>query len=259
MMRKLMSHRILLLFMLGLLALAVVGCSDDDDPGTPGGDNNGSSDQFDEATAEAMTPMTVALGTETAERVADVSDGIDASKDGTWSWDAENQWWVYHYSWDDMGSYDWTLTAQYLDTDGNPVQFRMDAMSAHLVMNGTGDFQYQSEAYSYSWSSTYSWDLTITGLHTTTYTANGGGNYVIDYTVNSGGMTYSRHFVVDWEILDPGLSRPVGGCPTGTIRFTMTPYTLDMTFDGTSTAEWVLKDGSGNTVNEGTESLECGS
>ncbi len=249
----------ILFALMALLAVTLLaaGCGDDDNPSNPGG---GGSDQFDQTSAETMADANVQQAVMLADNINEIGQGVDTAKSGNYQWNPEEQRWEFHYQWDYQGfHYVWDLSVQYLDADGNPVQHRADATSAHHIMDGSGNYQTTNDGTTITWLGTYHWDVTVSGLHTGTYTATGGGTYSADYTVQGGAFNMSRHYVIDWEILDPGLVKPAGGCPTGTVRFTMAPYVLDVVFDGTDTANWSLKNAGGDVVDSGTRSLDCGS
>ncbi len=64
---------------------------------------------------------------------------------------------------------------------------------------------------------------------------------------------------MSWETLGAGISYPVDGCPTGSMEFTMSPFTVTVVFDGSDTATYTMRNGS--TVipeGSGTTYLGCG-
>ncbi len=246
-----------LLLLLGIVAFALTGCGDDDNPTNPGGGDN---DTFDQATASEQARLAVPQVVALVESIDTIGNGVDTAKDGTYQWNAGQQRWEYQYQWDYQGyQYTWNYTVQYLDGNGTPVMHRNDAVAAHHTMDGTGSYSFSDNGVNYQWTFSYDWDVMITGLHTMTYVMTGSGGYEGDYTGTIGGTSFDHHYVVTWETLDDGISKPVGGCPAGTIRYHFEPYYMDITFDGTSTATWTLKDGSGNTLDSDTVELSCGS
>jgi hypothetical protein len=245
-----------MVMLLSLSVFALAGCGDDD-PAAPGGGGNNSGDDFDQATAvtqaQVASPQAVAL----VESIQGMALGVGNKN---YAYNTANQRWEYDYSWSQAGyEYDWFYTVQYLDGAGNPQQDADGAASIRHTMDGSGEYSLTQSGTSLDYDFTYIYDMTVSGLGGSTYTMNGTGSTVIDYTYSYQGTTQSADYVMNWSTLDPGITVPENGCPSGTIRYDMDPYRLDVVFNGTGTATSTLYDGSGNTVaaGGGTHQVGC--
>lgn len=249
-----LTHRLPVLPL--LLALALTGCGGDD-PASPGGNNDGG-DAMTEATAVSQAPLNTTQAVSLVESMSSLVAGV-GNKD--YGWDAETQMWVYDHNWSENGyTYDWLYTTQYLDADGNPQQSANGAAEIIHEMNGIGSYSLDQSGFSYSYDYTYEYNTHFSGVNTGTLTMVASGGTDIDAVVNTGGTQQTSSYVMNWETLGGGIVWENGGCPSGTIRYDMNPYHLDVVFDGNGTATSTLYDGSGGTVSGGggTNSVSCG-
>ena len=251
------TRMMILLMMLALAAFSLSGCGDDDPTG-PGGGNNNTGDAFDQTTAvtqaQTASPQAVAM----VQSLEGMTAGVGNKN---YAYNAANQRWEYDYSWGTSGyTYDWFYTVQYLDGAGNPQESHTGAVSIRHTLMGTGDYNMDQGGYVFDYDFSYSYDVTMSGLDTSTATMTGSGSTDIDYTYTGQGVNQSNNWVMNWSTLDPGISYPDGGCPTGTIRYDMSPFHLDVVFNGTGNATSTLYDGSNNVVQSGggTYPLSCG-
>jgi len=239
------SHRLLGLSL--ILILAVAGCGDDD-PASPGGGNN-NADAMDESTAISQAPLNTSQAVALVESMSSLTAGVGNKNYG---WDAESQMWVYDYTWSQNGyTYDWHYTTQYLDATGEPQQSANGAAEVLHEMTGVGSYGLDQTGYSFSYDYTYEYSTRFTGLGTDTVAMTGSGGIDIDYSVSTNGVNQSSTYVMNWSTLGDGIVWNNGGCPSGTIRYDMNPYHLDVVFDGNGNAVSTLYNGSGGTVSGG--------
>jgi hypothetical protein len=252
--------RLLLVASLAML-VALAGCSDDDDddnPMGPGG-NDPATQDFDQTTAVAQAQAAAPQGVALVESMSSIATGYDKSEKN-YAYNAEAQRWEYDASWSQNGyTYDWFYTVQYLDGDGNPQQNSGDASSAHHTMSGTGSYAFQQGGATLSYDYLYAYDTMITGLNTATRVLSGTGEIGIDYSYSGNGVEQNYTYAMDWETVGDGVSFPASGCPSGTIRYNLDPYHLDLVFDGAGNAVGTLYDGNGNEVSGGgsTHTVTC--
>jgi hypothetical protein len=110
-------------------------------------------------------------------------------------------------------------------------------------------------SYDFGWVQNYS----AAGLGTDTLLIDGDGSVDIDYAWSSDGSSGSASYAASWDIVSPGVSYPLDGCPTGSIVFTLAPFTVTVVFDGDDTATYTMRNG--DTVipeGSGTTTLFCG-
>jgi hypothetical protein len=241
---------------LPILALLLAGCSDDD-PAEPG---NG--DPFDEDTAVMMAEQVVPFALDLVEQVEIIGGGLTAKQEGTFAyeWNAELQRWEWSFSSsDETFAWEWFYTVRYIGADGEPQQDPYGAVRAEYSLVSTGSGMSTEGDATATWEFAVSFANTISGIGTETYLIDGTGSEEVDYSYFTDRNVASAHYVVTYEILGDGVAVPAGGgCPTGTIRFTLAPYTMNVDFDGTSTVNYTVYDGSGNPVHNGTEIGDCG-
>lgn len=242
------SHAAAAIATISLLLFSLSGCSDDDSPYNPGGGGGGGGDTFDQQTAQVQAQAAAPQAIGMVESVSTIAAGVN--KQGDYGWNADMMRWEYDYVYTVAGySYDWMYTVQYRDGSGTPQMDVAGASSVAHTMNGTGTYSSNQGGFDIDYDYVYEYDTVITGLGGNTYTMTGDGGYSFDYTYSGSGVNQSSSYQVDWTALSPGVMVPAnGGCPTGTIRYTFTPYTMDMVFDGSSTATASMSDGVGNSV-----------
>jgi len=252
------SSLLTVLATMSLLMFSLAGCSDDDSPNNPGNGSGG--EDFDQQTAQLQAQSAAPQAIGMVESISTIAAGID-TKQGTYGWNAAEQRWEYDYMYNYAGyTYDWLYTVQYLNSTGDPQQEAAGASSVVHTLNGTGSYGVTQDGYTIDYDYVYEYDTTIAGLGGSTYTMTGNGGYSIDYTYSGQGVNQSADYVVSWTTLSPGITIPAnGGCPTGTIRYTFNPYSMDVVFNGSSTATVSMTDGGGSpvTVNPNTYALSC--
>lgn len=254
------NHRILMLALLAMLALAVSGCSDDDDDSNPAGP--GGSTEFDQAFAAQQSEFLVSSVVTQVANMAIYAGGIAPKADDiyTWGWVEDPGRWEGSYS----GTYEgftssYNVWLQYLNALGQPQQDALGAATMAYHVDAALSGSESGEGYSYSMDFDYEQNFSAAGLGTDELLVNGDGAIGIDYTYNSDGNSGSAQYSASWEILSPGIVQPLAGCPTGTMEFTMAPFTVTVVYDGTDTAVYTMRQGS--TVipeGSGTVYLGCG-
>lgn len=241
---------------------ALAGCGDDDpaDPGVGGGGGGGGGgDAFDQTTAMSQAQVAGPQGVALVESMQDIAGGVTLANKA-YAWNAETQQWEYHYVYELAGyQYDWFLAVQYLDGAGNPVMESVGATSARHTMTGVADYSVNQAGFNLDYSYTYEYDVTLAGLGTDTVVMTGNGGFDLDYTYSGQGVNQTATYALVWQTQGDGISYPTGGCPTGTIRYAMDPYYMDLVFNGSGTATSTLYDGGGNAVAGGGSSypLAC--
>ncbi len=250
MITKMNRSLLLLMSILSLLVFAVSGCGDDDDPTTPtpiGGDT----DQFDQTTAVAQAQVAAPQGVALVESMTGLAGGFGKA-DKDYAYNEANQRWEYHYEYSQTGYvYDWFYTVQYLNGSGQPQREATGAASIRHTLAGTMEYGMDQGGVVFDYDYLYDYDTTLTGLGTDTLVMTGTGGFDLDYTYSTGGINQNYEYLLEWETLGAGISYPEAGCPQGTIRYTLTPYHLDLVFNGSTTAVATLYDGSGNVVAAG--------
>lgn len=246
------------LALMAMLAFGCIGCLGDDDDDTTG---PGTPDEFDQPTAIAQSQLAGPQAVTMVENMSTIAGGVGTFRDD-YSWNAAEQRWEYNYVWSDSGyDYDWLFTVQYL-ASGTPQQDEDGADAINHTMHGTMDYEDSQQGADIVLHYIYDYDVTITGMSTrSVLTLEGGGYFDIDYTYSFGGINQSYNYVANWETVGPNhiQAEENGGCPTGTIRYSMDPYYLDVVFDGSSSATATLYDGNDAVVpgGGGTYSLNC--
>jgi hypothetical protein len=187
--------------------------------------------------------------------------GVGLLKTGNYNWNANSQMWVWEYNWVQSGyTWNWIYTTQYLDGSGNPQQDAAGAAGVNHTMDGTGDYSQSVSGFQIDYTYDYNYDTSFTGLGTDTVTMTGTGGIDLDYTYVGSGVNQSSNYVMNWATVGNGVSWVNGGCPTGTIRYDMDPYHMDVVFNGSSSAISTLYDGNNNVVGGGgsTYPMYCG-
>lgn len=247
-------RRMLVLPLLVIFALA--GCGGDD-PASPGGNNN-TGDAMNEATAVSQAPLNTAQAVSLVESMSSLIDGVGGKNYG---WDEASQSWVYNYTWSQSGyTYDWHYSTQYLDASGTPQQSAAGAAEVLHELSGTGTYSLSQSGYSYDYTYTYEYETHFTGLGSGTVTMTGSGGVDMDADIVVNGVSQSSSYVMDWTTLGDGIVWTGGGCPSGTIRYDMNPYHLDVVFNGDGTATSTLYNSGGGVVNGGggNTNVSCG-
>jgi hypothetical protein len=243
--------------MLMSVGLLMAGCGGDDGPTDPG-----TVTEFDQELALQQAAISAPMAIEMVENMPLFADGV-AGKDFSYSfaWDQETMSWRAEYAYDEAGySFEFVYHVQFLDGQGNPQPSEVGAVAMNYSEDGVGDFVYEDERSSLYAHQEFSNEMAVAGLDTDTYTIQGSGGYDFRYEAHSDGNSATLDLTVTWETLADGISYPVEGCPTGAIRYHFAPYYVDVTFDGSDTAIYVLYDAAGNPVpgGSGTEMLSCG-
>jgi len=234
-----------------LLVAGLPGCGgdDDDSPTGPGGGNqNPPADDFDQFTAQQQAQVALPQAVSLVESMLVLAGGITA-KDGDYSYNEEAGRWEWHWVYDEADYvYDWFYTVQYLDENGQPQPGAAGASSFRHTMEGTADYDVTEDDYHLVYSYSYNYDTTISDLGSDALTMTGGGGYDFDYRYTGNGVDYDYSYVIAWETVGDGIVYPAGGCPSGTIRYTFAPYTMDIVFDGTAVAHASMTDAAGSDV-----------
>jgi hypothetical protein len=126
--------------------------------------------------------------------------------------------------------------------------------------DGVGDFSYEDDRSALYAHQEFANEATVDGLDSATLTIDGAGGYDFTYEAHSDGNSATLDLSVTWETLGGGISVPVGGCPTGTIRYHFAPYYVDVVFDGDDTVTYTLYTADGDPVpgHSGLETMVCG-
>ena len=250
-MKKIITLRSLLaIALVGAMAFACVGClggSDGDGDGDPTGTD------FTDATALSIGVPTATLQSGIVMNAAiAAAGGFGAARDYTYVWDTDEQ--AYYADLDDTeGNTTWTgfIRAQFLD-GGTPVDDIDLADLANLIL----DLNIVTSESGSTIEADYDFDVDVTGMGSGTLTIAGTGGYA--YEVDYSGL--STTYLATWETVAPGhVSMPEGGgCPTGEILYTMTPYTMSIVYDGTPKADYTVYDDSGAPISNGTGTIAVG-
>ncbi len=256
---------LLAIAMVSAFALFLGACGGDDDPVQPGGQggSGGGGDDFDQSAALAQTTAASQEAVALVESMVGLASGVSKSADGNWNygWNEETQRWEWDYEYSGEGYvYDWFYTVQYFNAGGDPQQGVAGAVRIDHDMMGDADYhsEQQGALVDYDWL--YNYVTSISGLDTDTMTLQGNGGYDMDYRYVSAQGNYHYSYVISWQILGSGITRPrLGGCPTGSIRYDFAPYYALIVFDGTSAAQSTLYDAGGTAVPGGshTHQLYC--
>jgi hypothetical protein len=238
--------------------LALTGCSDDDE--NPTGPPNAT--EFNEEIAGAQAAVTAPMAIAMVENMPLFAAGV-AGKDFSYSfsWDAETQSWRAETTYDAEGySFEFVYHLQYRDAQGDPLPSEVDAVSMWYTEDGVGEFVFQDERSSLYARQEFANEIDVSGLDTATLLIAGAGGYDFAYEAHSDGNSAILDLTVTWETLGDGVSFPAGGCPTGTIRYHLAPYYVDVVFDGDSTVDYALYTDAGVPVpgHAGTEIMVCG-
>ncbi len=250
----------LLLILVLALGLTVTGCSDDDDDDTPTGP--GGNGEFDEAFATQQSQFLVTSVISQMANLDIYAGGISPKADDiyTWAWDEDPGRWEGSYE----GTYEgftstWDVWLQYLNALNEPQQDALGAATMNYHIESTMTGSQSGDGFSYSLAFDYLQNFSATGLGTAVMLVNGDGTTGIDYSYSGDNGSGSASYDMSWTTVGAGISYPLGGCPTGTMEFTMTPYTVTVVFDGSNVATYTMRDGL--TVipgGSGTQYLGCG-
>jgi len=248
----------LLLVILLSFSVIIAGCSDDDDNGSP---TAPSDTEFDEFMAISQAEFAAPLAVSMLENVVSLTQGLTGKDfDYSFEYDSDTQSWVASTTYEMEGySYQYTYTVQYRDAMGQPQPSEVDAASMRYAEDGAIAYDFSGDGYSLIMNYDFGSDVTASGLQTGTLLIDGGGGYEMDYDVTSDGQREVFAYTFGWETLGAGVSFPIDGCPTGSMRYHFSPYTLDLVFDGSSTVAFSMRDGNGNLVpgGSGTETIFC--
>lgn len=270
------------------LGLCIAGCSKDnggflempantvDDPGDTG------SEQFSETLVSEQAVNYAEQSVSMVEILPTYPDGFSAKnsklgfttlpafadrftgKDGElgFNWNEAGDYWEARLILSDDGLYlNLYASVQFQDNQGQPIR-QSDGADRMIYSESATLGVDQTEGDEHTVINIQgSAELVLSGLQTTTWNLMGTCSQDIEYTYDSPERTESLDTTISWEILPDGLSLPIDGCPSGTIRYSLPPYRLDIVFDGTDTASYTLYDAQDNIIPEasGTESTYCGS
>jgi hypothetical protein len=248
-----------LLIALFCAAVGLTGCGDDkDDNKNPVGPGPGP-DEFTQSEAitqaQSAGPQAVAL----VQSMTAMAGGFGKT-DGEYGWNEAEQRWEWHNVYSQAGStYDWFYTVQYLDAEGRPQQTPTGASRIAHAMTGTGSYHSNDGTTVIDYDYAYDYAVALAGLGTTALTLDGEGGWDIDYSYSYNGQAHDASYELSWDTLEPGITIPLSGCPTGTIRYDLPPYRMDVVFDGTATAAATLYDANGTPVQAGSRTypLSC--
>lgn len=251
------TMKVLMLLLLAVF-LIIGGCGDKDDPVAP----VNTSDDFTEAVAITQTQAAGLQAVTLVEQIDMLSVGVD-SKDNKndYLYNETKKQWEYTFGYTEAGfTYELKYTVQYRDGNGNAQRASSAASSLRHTMTGTGDYSYTDGGYTMTYEYAYAYDTTVTGIQTQTRVVTGTGSTVYDYAYAGNGLNQSNTYETNWATQGNGLSVPVDGCPTGTVRFNMDPYHYDVVFNNTSTATGTLYNAGGTVIPDGgnTHTLSCG-
>jgi hypothetical protein len=236
------------------LGLGLPGCGDDDDDNPMGPEPPSGHSEFDQSTAVSQASTAAPQAVALVQSMTVLAGGFSPRSAGgdTYSWNETTGRWEWHYIWDQTGyDYDWFYTVQYLDAQGTPQQQPTGAATIAHTMNGTGDYHQESDGTVVDYNYAYTYSVSTTGLGTEALRMAGTGGWDFDYAWSNGSQSQAYSYEIGWQTLDDVITIPLGGCPTGTIRYTFAPYHLDIVFNGTSTAVATLYDGNGSIVTAG--------
>ncbi len=238
--------------------LIVAGCGSDDDTPT---DPNPTA-EFNEELAGAQASVAAPMAIEMVENMPFFADGFTGKDFSyTFAWDSEMEAWSAHTTFDSEGySFEFAYYVQFRDAQGNPQPSDVGAVSMYYTEDGVGDFTYVDDRSSLYAHQEFANEMEVDGLDTTTLTIAGSGGYDFTYEAHSDGNSATLDLQVSWETLGGGVMFPENGCPTGTIRYHLAPYYVDVVFDGSDTVNYTLYNVEGVPVpgHAGTEMMLCG-
>lgn len=157
---------------------------------------------------------------------------------------------------------DFAATLQFLTAGLTPQQFP-DESTNSMNYGINGDFEFGSsftdeqtqETTTVSTALDYVAALAVTGFLEGTLDVTGTGTQVINLASTSSEGNFSFLLEMTWDI---DVLLPVNGdCPSGSIDIAFGAFTIEVTYNGTSSAAWVVKN-DGVTIGSGTEFLSCG-
>jgi hypothetical protein len=250
----------LLTMLILALGLTLTGCSDDDDDG--GNNPTGPSEtQFDEAFVTQQATTVVPLAVSQIENILLYVDGVGnkAEENYTWGWNGDQGRWEGSYSGSEEGmTFSYEAWLQYLDALGDPQQEALGAASMAYYTLASLIYSFTGDGTSVDMNYDIEENMSATGLGTDTVVINGDSMADLDYTWSSENGSGNATYSYSWQILSPGIAYPLAGCPSGTIEFTMAPYTVTVVFDGSDTATYTITE-NGTVIPGGTGStpLSC--
>lgn len=231
------------------LLLVLAGCSGDDDDNNTGPGTN----EMSQAQAESYIPLIIGNLDYFVTSFADwavITRGGD--RDDEPGWDGEA------WSWEDSGeqsyegttlTWEYSYWLQYLDSEGDPVQFYDDASSLQLVY--TGELTSTDTAGTSTFG--FDWDMTYTGLQTDVVNMTGQGDWNASYTGTQG----NYDFAMGWGTGQDGIDIPEEGCPDGLMYWDLPPYELQLDYnDPAGFVSWRLYE-NGSLVNSGQQAMDC--
>lgn len=232
-----------------ILALGLSGCGGDKKAKPTRPDPVVNNSVFDQSNALAQSQTAALQAVALVQSMETLARGFGKKQDEGYGWNESEKRWEWHYDWNQAGyTYNWLYLVQYRNAAGQPQQNAAGAASVLHSMSGTGDYVYESGETSLDYDYRYAYDVTLSDLATTARLMNGSGHWDIDYTYRSGAYNQTSKYLVEWETLPPGIAFAEGGCPTGTIRYAFSPYTMTLVFNGGPTAVATLRDSAGNPV-----------
>ena len=118
------------------------------------------------------------------------------------------------------------------------------------------DYRYVDESNNSSRYLYFNVFLEATDFLTGVINVNGGGSGTLMINIVDGEDVTE---VYEEITIDVQLTIPLGGCPTGTMTYTMGTTVFLITFNGTTTASWTFTpDGNADLAFNGTFNLNCG-
>ncbi len=236
--------------LIGVMAFGSVGC-------LGGDDDDGDGDSGTAFSAETAVTIGVPTATLQSEFVINsaiaAAGGFGPARDDDYFWDEDEQ--AYYRDLDDVdGDTTWEgfIRAQFFD-DGTPVEDTDLADMANIIL----DLNMLRNDSGATVEADYDFDVDVTGMGGGTLTIEGGGGF--SYEATLAGLSAAT-YMSTWETVAPDhVTMPEGGgCPTGEILYTMTPYTMSIVYDGTPSADYTVFDGSGDPIANGTGTISVG-
>ncbi len=242
------------------LAFALAACGDDGD-GNPSGP---SGDPIDQDTAEQAALAMV----ESLNELVAVADqllltgpgaigGVGRSEGGA-VYDPETMTWIYSYAFSEGGiSYSAVYTFQYLN-GGVPVESYESATGYTMTVDYDSSTTTSSDGgttmVTWTYDSTLTVDEVAIGRGEPVYAITGNGTSGGTISGNQGGTVFNYVYAMSW---DQNLTKPAGGCPTGTTNVSIQDWNVESTYNGTSTYSYVMKRGE-TVVKTGNGPAYCG-
>ncbi len=243
------------LAIVGLLGFSALGCGSSDDSGPTNNIPTGTS--YNEQLAVAQAPGNAIMAAGIVQSGLGFAGGIGIpgpDRDEP-VWDATDSRWEWTETYDYGGvPTSYTYTLQYL-AGGVPQQEPTGADTMRYTFTGIGTSAQSGTTITYE----FDYDIGYSGLDTSTILMDGEGSYTYEISIDvPGGQDIDTLYATSWHTVDPGVSIPLDGCPTGEIIYEMDPYTLTVAFNGTSTYTYNLVDGGGADVPSGSGDGQMG-